>query len=278
MDTQETQVSTSAPAVDTAVATQPGGTDGKGSPDGGVGLAQLRAAHDTLKKEFEPFQKLNLKPDQIQQLQQRDSVYQKLYTESAKLAKQLGYADAEVAEALLADPVATLDFLRREAAGQRPARGDGSEDLSKRIEEAVNQAVEPLNERENARATSEANALFERTARQLAVEMFKQEGVPIDQVGEDEMGLLLNAAAEIMKYDEGALRSLKYEGKTASVQQAFQEAKTMLDKYFVARSGRSAKVAPPAKPGVSANAQGKKPTLDELISDPGLIGDKYKEK
>jgi hypothetical protein len=233
-----------------------------------------------VKKEFEPYQKLNLKPEQITQ---HSGVYQKTYEQVASIGRQLGYPDAEIIEALQEDPVATLDFLRNEFAQRQQGRQeqhDPNANLQELVESRVQEALAPINERENTRMTSEANSVFERTAYQMATEMYKQEGLDVANVPPDEMELLLSATSEILKYDEDALRALKYEGKTAPIQKAFTEAKTMLDKYYIARSQRSGQAvgggrAPngqfqPAQPG------GKRPTLDEMINDPSVINAKYR--
>lgn len=281
-----------------AAVAQQGGGDGAGAGSGGGtpaasqsgqqggggdGIAQLRTAYESVKKEFEPYQKLNLKPEQIQQY---SGIYEKTYTQIASIGRQLGYPDAEIVEAMQEDPVATLDFLRNEFAQRQQGGGqhnDQNANLQQLVEQGIEQALAPINERENVRMTNEANAVFERTTYQMASEMYKQEGLDISNVPEDEISLLLSAASEILKYDEDALRALKYEGKTAPIQKAFTEAKTMLDKYYLARSQRSMGGQRGGAPGRAPNGQfqpggqqgGKRPTLDEMIDNPGLISQKY---
>lgn len=255
----------------------------QGGQGGGDGIAQLRTAYESVKKEFEPFQKLNLKPEQITQY---SSIYEKTYSQIASIGRQLGYPDNEIVEAMQEDPVATLDFLRNEFAQRQQGGGqhnDQNANLQQLVEQGIEAALAPINERENARMTNEANAVFERTTYQMASEMYKQEGVDISSVPEDEVSLLLSAASEILKYDEDALRALKYEGKTAPIQKAFVEAKTMLDKYYLARSQRSSGGQRAGAPGRAPNGQfqpgqqngGKRPTLDEIIDNPGVINQKY---
>jgi hypothetical protein len=240
-------------------------------------MRQLREAYEGIKQKFEPYEKLGIGADQITQY---SGVYQKLHGEVASLGRELGYADNEIAEALAEDPIRTLDFLRNEASksqdGQQTQGGQG-ENLAELVQQHVEQAIGPIQQRENVRMTSEANALFERTVHQLAVESFKAEGLDVANIPADEMFMLTSAVSEILKYDEGALRSLKYEGKTAPVQKAFQEARTYLDKYYVARAGRDkARLQPGARPGQTAQlGQQKKYSLDEMIDNPGVISQKY---
>ena len=267
---------------------QPTG-DGSQQSGGGAGttgvqnqgtdnLRQLREAYEGIKKEFEPWQKLNLKPEQVTQY---SGIYQKVYGEVGALGRELGYSDEEIAEALNENPVATLDFLRNQAAEaeQNRQQPDGRE-LNELINQGIEKAIGPIQQRENLRMTNEANALFERTVHSAAVEAFKAEGIDVANIPQDELFMLTSATSEILKYDEGALRSLKYEGKTASIQKAFQEAKGYLDKYYLARAGRDrARVQPPSNRNANGQFQsqqpGRKPTLDEMIENPGVINQKY---
>src|SRR5208337_2478159 len=124
----------------------------------------------------------------------------------------------EIAEAMAEDPVRTLDFLRNEA--QRIQQGgqqrQGDVDLNDLVSQQVEQAIGPIQKRENLRATNEANALFERTVHSEVASIFKQEGIDVAQIPPDEMFMITSAASEILKYDDTALRDLKYQGKTAS--------------------------------------------------------------
>lgn len=258
----------------------PGGTQpGQPGAQPDQGLKQLREAYEGVKTKFEPYEKLNLKPEQITQY---SGVYQKVYNEAAAVGRQLGYADAEIAEALAEDPVRTIDFLRNQAqlaAQNREQPGQGQE-LTELVNQRVEEALGPIQQRENVRMTDAANSLFEQTTRQLAVDSFKAEGVDAANIPPDEMQLLMDATSEILKYDGEALHALKFEGKTAAIQKAFQEARTLLDKYYLARSGREKSRLAPANRGGQQQQQqqqpgGKKPTLDEMIENPGLIGAKY---
>ena len=280
-----------------------GGSDGGGAPAGAggggapaaapvggaqqqpgpesQGIAQLRTAYEGVKKELEPWSKLNVKPDEVGRFQ---GVYQKTFEEVAAIGRSLGYPDAEILEALQENPIATLDYLRNELAQaeqQQRQQQPTDRDLRELTQQYVQDAIGPLQARENERMTREANALFERTVYQAAVEAYKTEGIDANSVPPDEMFLLTSAASEILKYDEDALRALKYKGETAAVQKAFTEAKTLLDKYYIARSGRSGGVRA-VSPQRGANGQfqpgAKKPSLDDIINDPGVISQKYAER
>lgn len=269
----------------------PGGQgSGGGQPQGGSPQAgqpgqggqpgpnpyELRQSYEQLKAKHEAFEKLGFKPEQITQF---SGVYQKAFGEAQAIGRELGYPDDEIAEALAEDPIRTIDFLRNQAnTAQQDRVQSGEADLQELIQRGIEQQMGPIQQRENIRMTDTANALFEQTVRQLAVDSFKAEGLDVANIPQDEMNALMSAASEIMKYDQEALHSLKYEGKTASVQKAFQEARTFLDKYYLARSGRErTRLAPPraGQPAPQRTGDARKPTLDEIIDNPGVINQKY---
>jgi len=253
-----------------------GAGQGSGTGGGGgqqdVGLKQLRETYEGLKAKFEPYEKLNLKPEQITQFQ---TVYQKTFEAAASIGRELGYPDEEIQEALAEDPQKTLEFLRNEA--QRMQQGgrqrDDGRDLQDLVAQHVEQAIGPIQQRENVRITNEANALFERTVHSEIAAICKQEGIDVASLPPDEAFMIASAASEILKYDEKALKELKYEGKTAAVQKAVRDAVAHLDKYYLARAGRDRnRIQPPNRGGQQQQQQpGKRPSLDEMIDNPELI-------
>lgn len=273
------------------------GPVGGGAPAGGAGsgsstgtgtaaapaqsqpIDQLRSAYEGIKKEFEPYQKLGLKPEQITSYQ---TVYQRTYEQVASIGRQLGYPDDELSEALQADPVATLDYLRREfaAAQQGRERANPEADLQARISQGIEEAMTPLNEWHNEQLTTNANSTFDREAYRLAGELFQKEGVDIKSISPDELDAIMFATSEYLKYDEEALRALKYEGKTAAIAKSFNEAIKGLDAYYMARSKRSSAMPARSNQGQPQPGQpnGKKPSLDDIINDPGILGKQYAER
>jgi hypothetical protein len=110
----------------------------------------------------------------------------------------------------------------------------------------------------------------------MAVDLYKKEGIDVAQIPQEEIAMLMTATSEIMKYEEADIKALKFEGKTAGVQKAFQQAVAEFDKYYLARAGRDKARVQPARPGQPAQpGQPKKPTLDEIIDNPGVLGKQY---
>lgn len=271
----------------------PGGAQGGGAePALDTGnIAQFRTVYEQTKKErdelkgkYDPWSKVQFKPEDVTGFH---GVYQKVFSEVSELGKSLGYPDDELIEALQADPVAALDFLRNEMSerdgGQGEGEGADERPLQDQIKDGIDQALGPIRQQENVRRTNEANAFFERTARNMFAEYFKKEGVDIDKAHPDEMTMLMATTSELMKYDEAGMRDLKYKGSAAPIQRAVNEAIKFLDKYYLARAGRDrAGVQRPGaggggRPGAGAGQGdgGKRPTLDQMIDDPSLVNQKY---
>jgi hypothetical protein len=280
-----------APAGGSTPPAAPAPVTGQPASGPAQGIEQLRTAYETLKKDFEPWQKLNVKPEQVTQY---STVYQKTFEEIASIGRQLGYPDDEIIEAIQENPVATLDVLRNELqaarAGQQQQRG-ADQSLQDVINQRLEEGLAPIQQWHNEQLTTQANQRFEQVAYQMAGELYKTEGLDIANVPADEIDMLMSATSEILKYDQDALKALKYEGKTAAIKEAFNEAKTMLDKYYLARSGRSnggargpAVGAAPGRapngqfvPGQRADGKGKA-SLDDLLNNPELINPKYAER
>jgi hypothetical protein len=258
----------------------PGGTPAAPAAPapGQAGIENLRNEYGQLKAKYEPWERLGIDPTAAQL---SHGVYTRIFQDAGAIGRELGYPDAEIAEALREDPIATIDFLRNEAFQRQQGRGTGNQpddnrDLSQQIQEQIDQAIGPIRQQENLRITNEANAIFEKTTHQLIAELFTKEGIDIGKASQDEIALLTNATSEIMKYDEAALKDLKFGGKTAGIQRAFQEAVTMIDKYYLARSARErGAVGGGPRPGAGqqppAGQPGKRPSLDEMINNPDSI-------
>lgn len=260
---------------------------GAGGQPGGEGLPQLRSAYDSLKSKYEPWEKWGVDFQQAQTFQQG---YQAVFNEINEAVQVLGemtgrmYGEDEIQEAIQAHGlVATFDWLRDKVVQtqQQMDEGGGAPDprqLQDVVQQHVNRALGPIQQRENLRMTNEANAVFERTVHGLISEAFKKDGFDIGAVSQDEITLLTDATSEMMKYDPQALVALKMEGKTAPIQKYFAQARTILDKYYMARATRERSRAgggppgggrPPA--GVPPEGNGQRPSLDEMINNPNSI-------
>jgi hypothetical protein len=277
----------------------PGPGAGSGTPAAGAGaapdnIAQLRTAYEALKAKHEPYEKLG----EYEQVSGGYGAYQKVFAEVSEIGTALGYPEDEIAEAMREAPIETLDYLRRQYAEAESGAGGGEgevsqEDLRAQVEAMVSEGLQPVYERENVTRTENANALFDRTVYGMIGEALKKEGADIaslrnDPVAKHEIECLILATREIMKWDADGIKALKFEGKTAAVQKAFNTAQNLFESYYVARGtrernkivapGRGAGGGAPGAGGAGAGGAKKGLTLDEMIDDPGKINPKYAAK
>jgi hypothetical protein len=227
---------------------------------------------------------LGVQPQQVQQYQ---AGYQQVYNEVRSVANNLGYEESDVAAAIEQHGlVATLDFLRNEAYEQEQAQAGDQDiqfqrELDQRIQQGIEKGLTPIQQRENARQTNEANALYERTVHGLIAQDCKALGIDVGSLSPDEMSLLVAGTSEVMQYSPADIKALKFDGQTSGVQKAYQTFKTMLDKYYIARSSREMGRTGVQTRGVRPQGQGRqqdsqsRPTLDDLIDDPSKINAKY---
>lgn len=267
----------------------PGGSGGGAPPaaiDWKTAPEQFRSGYEKIKSDYEKLQG-EFKPWQdwakesgvgVDQLGNVHGTYQEVYEVISTAAEQLGYAEDEIAEAVEKHGIVkVLNHLQGETArGQQTAGQGGEDDLETRIEQAVNQRFAPIQERENARLTDAANTRFEQIVHESIVGAYRAEGIDVANVPKEESFMLMNATSEILKYDEKALIALKQGKGQADVQKAFHQAKTFLDQYYLARSGRE-RVRIQGPPRVQQPGQPeRRPTLDEMAEEPTLINPKYK--
>jgi hypothetical protein len=240
------------------------------------GYDALKKQHEDLQKQFEPWKTLNVQPGQVGQFQQG---YQQVYSEVKGIADSLNVSENEVAEAIrLHGVLPVLDQLRYEAQ-QAQAANSGDQaaiqqrDLENRMQEIADQKLSPIMQRENQRLVHEGNALVERTVSQLASDAFKTAGLDFSGAPAELKNFILTGVTEALKYDSDGMRALKYEGKTASIQRAFQTFQSMWDAAYTARRTMESKMVPNRQvPGQrTAPVNGKLPTIDDMINDPNAI-------
>ncbi len=244
------------------------------------GYDELKTKYDKLENDFKPWQEFaNTSKVGVDQLGQIHGTYQEVTTALSELGETLGYAEDEIQEAIEQNGLAkTLTWLQKRAEeGSLPGQG-GDDDLAQLVEQAVQQRISPIEQRENQRLTDQANAQFEQIVRTEMVKTFQAEGVDPGAIPQPESFMLMNAASEILKYDEKALVALKKgePGGRAAVQKAFQQAKTFLDQYYLSRSGRDRSRVQGPPQVKKPDGTGRRPTLDEMIEDPALVNAKYK--
>lgn len=242
------------------------------------GYSKLKADYEKLQGDLKPWQGLNVKPEEVSHFQQN---YQQVYGEMKGISETLGINERELADAIkLHGLVPVLDRLRvemqqAEAAENGDPQAVSDRDLEARIDRAAEQRLSPVLERENQRIVKEANVLVGNTITQLASDAFKAAGLDYSGAPPALKDFIETGVTEALKYDDDGMRSLKFDGKTAAVQRAFQTFSAMFDAAYLARQQMETKRVPaapgrqqPARPGVP---QAKKPTFDEMIDNPDSI-------
>lgn len=241
------------------------------------GYNKLKSDFEKLQNDYKPWQSLGAKPDEVQSFQ---SNYQQVYTEVKGMADALQITEKEVADAIKAHGLLPVlrqleqEYQQAEAANAGDPNALNERELEERINSRIEQAISPIQQRENQRVTAEANLLVERTITQLATDAFKANGMEWAGASPDLQNFIMTGVTEVLKYDEDALTAIKTEGKTASVQKAFQTFTAMFDAAYLARQAMEGRrTAAPVRPGTSQPPPGayKPKNIDELIEQPDNI-------
>lgn len=241
------------------------------------GYNKLKADHEALQAKYKPWESVNVKPDEVGHFQQS---YQQVYNEMKGIGDSLGINEKEVADAIkIHGLLPVLDQLRYEAQqAEAAAGGDQTAIQQQELEERINAGIEtrlsPVLQRENQRIVNEANTLVENTITQLATEAFKSAGYDYAGASPELKEFILTGATEALKYDEDGMRAVKYGGKTAAVQKAFQTFTAMFDAAYLARRKMEGNVVPGPRQGqqrAPQGATGKQPSLEDMINSPDTI-------
>jgi len=245
--------------------------------------AQFRESYKALKQSFEalegqvkPWQTLGVQPEQVGQF--RDG-YQQVYTEIKGIGEQLQYPESEIADAIRTHGlVKVLDHLRQESwQAEQAAQGNqdvlNEQQLEERINSVAERVLSPIQQREDMRMTMEANSLVERTIGELATNAFKTAGLDFAAAPPELRDFVLTGVTEALKYDDEGLQALKFQGKTAPIQKAFQTFQSMFDAAYLARKSMESRI--PVRPGQPPQRQQqqatKLPSLDEMLDSPDVI-------
>jgi len=235
-----------------SVAPSPGAT-----PQESPNMRQLREAYDALKREHDPYKALG-KPDEIQN---HVSVSQKMFAVATELGKELGYDEKQVRDALLDDPAATYEFLKQKKIEAEKANGGQPVDIKKLLKEQLDKELKPFKDEREQQLIDRAHALFDTAFDQQVAELYKD-----DKPSEDELDMLYDATFRLLEKNPEIIKQLKDEKKAAGVAQLVAQAKTAIDKYYLARSGRENKrVNPNGNPPAPKKPGEKKFKLDDFI-------------
>jgi hypothetical protein len=178
-------------------------------------IRQLREQYEALKTKVEPWEKIGADPKDVASNYQIISGMRK---EALELGEQLGYDAEEVKEFFGKDPVQVLNHLRQKAAAPQPTMLSPVEQR-KQFEKLAQEALKPITQREEARATKEAEFRFTGEFDRLYKETFK-DGLP-----DDCKDAILRLTADAVGADADACRRLKIDGQVSDVARHFTAAK-----------------------------------------------------
>ena len=234
----------------------------------------LKRSHEELQGKYTPYEKLG-KVEDITRIQTQHT---QAVAAARQIATGLNIPDQELQDAVNQYGLAAVLNQLRQEQWEAEEANNGNQDIirdrefNERIEQAVQQHLSPIQERENQRVTHEANQFVERTIADLATNALKATGVDWTALPNEYKNFVLTGVTEALKYDSAGMQEVKFKGATAPLQRAFQTFTAMADAYYLARRQAEGNVRQaPQRPGAPPAAPGKRPSIDEMISNPDSI-------
>jgi hypothetical protein len=261
-----------------------GGTPATSTGDGSTPTAQptdgikdgdwrtLRQKYNEAQTKLANYTKLG---DDPAKLETSLKTYTGLRTNSWTAAKQLGYQEADFDEAFAADPEKTIQILRQQAAeaqvhGNQP-NPDGKK-LEDTVRDLVAQQTKPFNEHINRQMTEQAMTRYNNEFTSLVASSPILKDAPSDVVD-----LVRDYLEERLTHDSQRLEGMKLRGDYAFLKDEVtfvaNRLQTVFSNWLTKTQGRA---GGGNMPGVRPNGVAKKPTLDDMINEPSVLGDKYK--
>lgn len=194
-------------------------------------------------------------------------------TQAQSMAKTLGYQDADFMEAFTKDPVRTMQILAEESASRQnqPNPQDGqAPDLNKQIEDAINAKLSPFQEVQNRQATEAAMVKYEQNFTQFVSSdpILKDAPQEVVDVVKDYLGEYFSTQPQI-------LIAMKTKGDFTAMNEAIKFTSGRLHSAFKSWLAKT-NGSPTSSNGSPAPRAPGKLTLDQIINDPGVLGDQYK--
>lgn len=221
--------------------------------------------------------------NKITELTPRAEAFAKIETAASGMATDLGFSAEEFREAFDADPVATVAYLKGEAA-KRAATGrqgdgngqDGQGDIEDRLSELVNDRLKPVTEHVNRQQTEAAMSRYstELTTAISANSLIKDAPAEVHELVKDYVG-------EFFASQPGILTAMKTKGDFTAVKETIDfvagRLQTVFTKWLAqeqAKGGRGAQAGGNQGTGNTGTKKGF--TLDDIIDNPAVLGDQYK--
>ena len=243
---------------------------------------QLRAKYDAAQARAKALDAFGVPEDRIGTVATQ---YKAIMTTVNTLGKELGYEDADLAEAFATDPVKTLSLLQQEKAEaeaeaaranatQRP--GESNEDFMARVRDMVRKEMEPATKHINQQITDAVMAKVDTTFDAA----FK---AALPDAPAEVRSLIEDYVYESLQHSKDNVAAMRNNGDFSSVETQVQfvagRLKDVFAKWVAHEQTRTQNGRPrvgDSSTGTTQQQNGKRPSLDDMINDPGLINAKYR--
>jgi len=209
--------------------------------------------------------------------------YNTVKTAQQTLATQLGFTKEDFDAAWKADPIKTaMAIAEAQAEAQRTGqsgRGDDKPDLDKMVRDAVSKATKPANDFVNTQMAEAAMTKYNTTVTEAitADPIFKAAPPEVHQLAKDYLEEYFAGQPDI-------LLAMKTKGDFSSVKEAVSYISGRLHtafqswlKHSNSTGGFGGDRQGQGNGGQGmGNGQGKRPSLDDIINDPSVLGSQYK--
>lgn len=261
----------STPASGSTTPPPPSGTSNEPPPSGQPQTPQPDDLQDGNWRELR--QRYEAQKAQIAQLTSQSTAVSQIASHAQGLAKQLGYTDQDFAEAFSSNPLRTLEILQKEAGQQQLEQPQPSpDDLNSKLEAMVKAKLDPIAEFQNRQATEVAMGKYESTLDTT----IKTDPI-LSQAPDEVVSIVKDYLGEYFSTQPEVLLAMKTKGDFSMVADSVKFVAGRLHSAFkswLAKSNGQTTVG--AQPPVSGKPNGR-PTLDQIIADPSILGPQYKE-
>lgn len=274
----------STPGTGGSPAASPSATPGQSAPGSTTPPTQTPTPDDIVDGDWRTMRtRYTEQKNQIAQLTAQSASLSKVHSQAKEMAVSLGYTDQDFTDAFATDPIRTLELLGQETReraasqprGQQPAPGSTIQpgDLAAQIAAEAQRQIAPINNIVNRQITEAAMTRYNQTLDQhISADPILKDAPPeITSIVKDYLG-------EYFSSQPAILLAMKEKGDFSAVPDALKFVSNRLHSGFKAWLAKSAPPQPGGAPPVNGLPApgGKKPTLDDFINSPELLGDRYK--
>lgn len=202
-----------------------------------------------------------------------------IQTEASTLAKELGYEDADFAEAFEIDPIKVLSTLRaeKETAASRQTNpqkpNETSAQYEARMQQMIAQAVKPFSEHINKQISDQVMA-------KVDTEFTTHFDAALPNAPKGIRELVQDYVSEALAHDPNALVAMKANGDFSRVKEVVDftagRLKSVFTEWVAAERARATGSTRSGSTQTTAATGSSRPTLDDIINDPGVLGPQYK--